>query len=108
MPITEVAIMALAKGREVDIGQQRMERARQLEELDALAKRTERSGRFGFLHDIGRLAAELAGRWRQPERRPESEAGEPVVLTVDRVGQREAGGRAVNPNQIAVPNRSSC
>lgn len=84
---TGIAIMALHIERKAAYSEKRMERFRQLEELDAQARRTGRPARFGLLQGFRRLtAAALRGRWLQTARRHAADVGEPVALGIERAG----------------------
>jgi len=87
MTNTAFAITALSIEQEMVFSERRMERFRQLEGLDAQARRTGCPTRFGFWRGFRRLtAAVLRGGWLQTARRHAVDVGEPVAHGAERAG----------------------
>ncbi len=87
MSNTAFAITALSSEREMVFSEKRMERLRQLEELDTQARRAGQPARFVLLRGFRRLtAAVLRGGWLQTARRHAVDVGEPVALGAERAG----------------------
>jgi hypothetical protein len=87
MSNTVSAITALSIEREMAFSERRMERFRQLEELDSQTRRMGRPTRFGFLQGFRRLTAAVPrDGWLQTTRRHADDVREPVALCAERAG----------------------